>query len=180
MEKEQFRHLGIQMGRLVNPDLIWRAAADIFIECLQHLCGIFLSTYDASINIYCYTKILYLDKIIPAKDEVIRRIEEAAVRAIAGKASLKVKEVIRPREMGGFGLRPLALHLQCTRAGWVADLLGNRWREQLHYGSLRLSLLAKSPMLIKRFFRRHPHWPSGLDAYNVALRSFIHISSGHG
>jgi len=28
VEKEQFRHLGVQLGRSVNPDLIWRAAAD--------------------------------------------------------------------------------------------------------------------------------------------------------
>jgi hypothetical protein len=42
--------------------------------------------------------------------------------------------------MGGFGLRPLALHLQCTRAGWVADLLGDKWKEKRHYGALRLYL----------------------------------------
>jgi len=147
VEKEQFRHLGVQLGRSVDPGLIWRAAADKTIQRMSSapMWDLPIHVRCLIINIYCYTKILFLDKFMPAKDEVIRRIEEAAVRAVIGKTSLKVKEadLVRPRELGGFGLRPLALHLQCTRAGWVADLLGDEWKEQRHYGALRLLLSRK-------------------------------------
>jgi hypothetical protein len=141
-EKEQFRHLGVQLGRGVNTELIWRAAADNTIQRRSSIPMWDLPIHIRCliINIYCFTKILYLDKYMPAKHTFIRQIEEAAVQAVLGKTSARVKEsdLLRPREMGGFGLRPLSLHLQCTRAGWVADLLSNKWREQRHLGALRL------------------------------------------
>ena len=79
---------------------------------------------------------------MPAKEAIVREIELAAIKAIRGKSSWKITEadLVRPREMGGFGLRPLTLHLQCQRAGWVADLLDNKWKEKRHYGAIRLYL----------------------------------------
>ena len=180
VEKEQFRYLGIQMGRSVNPDLIWRAAADKTIHQMSSapMWDLPIHIRCLIINIYCYTKILYLDKFMPANDEVIRKIEEAAIRAIAGKSSPKVKEaeLVRPREMGGFGLRPLALHLQCTRAGWVADLLGDRWREQRHYGAIRLLLsrkIANADQAILQKTSASAIWTRRVQCRNTLVSSYI-------
>lgn len=154
VEKEQFRHLGVQLGRGVNTDLIWRAAADNTIQRMSSIPMWDLPIHIRCliINIYCFTKILYLDKFMPAKHTIVRQIEEAAVKAVARKTPARVKEadLLRPREMGGFGLRHLSLHLQCTRAAWVADLLSDKWREQRHLGAFRLFIsrqIAKASQL---------------------------------
>jgi hypothetical protein len=94
------------------------------------------------INIYCFTKIFYLDQFMPAPVEVVNRLQDSAIRAIWGKSKELVSKdlLLKPTKHGGFGLVPLAIRLACGRAKWIGQLLGPDWKLHRYLGARRRGL----------------------------------------
>ncbi|SCZ89108.1 BZ3500_MvSof-1268-A1-R1_Chr1-1g00961 [Microbotryum saponariae] len=81
-------------------------------------------------NIYCYTKILFYSRFLPAPRSVVQEIEDAAMLAIHGRASdgtqrrpkVSRSRLCTPLDHGGFGLIDLPRRLAIDHAKWVFQL----------------------------------------------------------
>lgn len=124
------------------------------------------------INIYCLTKVFYVDQFMPATESTVAILEKAAIDAVWGGRRHKVsKELLfTPKEHGGYGLLKLDVHLKCTRARWVAALLSDNWRDQRYLGAIRRTIsqgiklqIEKDKRTVRRTFHREWYDPNTLQ-----------------
>ncbi|SGY13700.1 BQ5605_C010g05948 [Microbotryum silenes-dioicae] len=102
------------------------------------------------INIYCYTKILYYSRFLPAPKSVVKEIEEAAMLAIYGRASdgtqrrpkVSRSRLCTPLDHGGFGLIDLPRRLAIDHAKWVFQLRAPDGCFTRHLFDIRIRLQA--------------------------------------
>ncbi|SGZ14487.1 BQ5605_C029g10597 [Microbotryum silenes-dioicae] len=125
----QFRYLGVQVGVDIAEDAGWEEVKSATVARIRSI-PMYNLPYAAKcsiINIYCYTKILYYNRFIPASKSVVKEIEDAVMIAIHGRASdgsQKPPKVSRlrlctPLDHGGFGLIDLPQRLAIDHAKWV-------------------------------------------------------------
>ncbi|SCV67898.1 BQ2448_5509 [Microbotryum intermedium] len=82
------------------------------------------------INTYCYPKVLFYNRFLPAPKSVVKEIEDAAMLAIHGRDSdgtrrppmVSRSRLCTPLDHGGFGLIDLPLRLVVDQAKWVFQL----------------------------------------------------------
>ncbi|SCZ96950.1 BZ3500_MvSof-1268-A1-R1_Chr4-2g06885 [Microbotryum saponariae] len=102
------------------------------------------------INIYCYTKILYYSRFLPAPKSVVKEIEDAAMLAIHGRASdgtqrrpkVSRSRLCTPLDHGGFGLIDLPRRLAIDHAKWVFQLRAPDGCFTRHLFDIRIRLQA--------------------------------------
>lgn len=144
VQKGPFRYLGIQVGKDVDTEEVWSAIASKVERRMQGIPMFDLSIASkcSIINIYCYTKIFYVDQFLPAPEKIVKRLEDAARAAIWGKKKALVSEehLLTPTKHGGFGLLPLRTRLASGRAKWIYQLLGAGWRTHRYLGARRRSI----------------------------------------
>lgn len=126
---EPFRHLGVRVGIDVDVLAFWNTLKSKVIHRIRTIpmFDLPLATRCNIINIYCYSKILYVDRFSPAPKAVIKEIINAAHDAIWGNKSPTVKRdrLYTPLDRGGFGLINLDLQLLGHRAEWIFKLLSS-------------------------------------------------------
>ncbi|SGY80344.1 BQ5605_C008g05362 [Microbotryum silenes-dioicae] len=129
LSDSQFRYLGIQVGVEIAEDAGWEDVKASTIARIRSI-PMYDLPYAAKcsiINIYCYTKILYYSRFLPAPKSVVKEIEEAAMLAIHGRASdgtqqrpkVSRSRLCTPLDHGGFGLIDLPRRLAIDHAKWV-------------------------------------------------------------
>lgn len=139
-----FRYLGVMVGSDLDVNQVW---SDLIAKVRKRMDSIPmfdlpLVTKCSVINIYCFSKILFVDQFIPASVENLKTIQKAAIQAIWGKKKHTVNEALlqSPLDHGGFGLIPLQLHLDCGRAQWIVRLLSAEWQKDRYLGAVRRKL----------------------------------------
>ena len=176
IQKGPFRHLGVRVGIGVKVEEIWSEMADK-VEARMRSIPMFdlsLAAKCSVINVYCYTKILFLDQFIPAPENIVKRIQTAAAKAIkGGKAYLiSEKHLTTPVGIGGFGLVPLETKLQCARAKWIVKLLQPGWKEYRYLAARRVSMAQRVETLTAvRHGFTHPVW-TRQDEYRGSGKPF--------
>ncbi|SGY77679.1 BQ5605_C005g03694 [Microbotryum silenes-dioicae] len=129
LSDSQFRYLGIQVGVEIAEDAGWEDVKASTIARIRSI-PMYDLPYAAKcsiINIYCYTKILYYSRFLPAPKSVVKEIEEAAMLAIHGRASdgtqrrpkVSRSRLCTPLDHGGFGLIDLPRRLAIDHAKWA-------------------------------------------------------------
>lgn len=96
-----------------------------------------------AINIYCFSKILFYDRFVPAPSAFVDDIQQAAFAACwAHRNHHLVSEarLLTPVDHGGFGLFDLALQLRIGRAKWAFQLLKSEALRATHSHVVRLRL----------------------------------------
>ncbi|SCV73863.1 BQ2448_6293 [Microbotryum intermedium] len=132
LSNSQFRYLGIQVGVDIAEDAGWDEVMSSTIARIRSI-PMYDLPYAAKcsiINIYCYTKILYYNRFLPAPKNVVKEIQDAAMLAIHGRASdgsqrrpmVSRSRLCTPLDHGGFGLIDLPLRLVIDQAKWVFHL----------------------------------------------------------
>lgn len=166
-----FRYLGVQVGRNVQSAEVWTSLV-LAVKARMRAIPMFdlsIAARCSIINIYCLTKVLYVDQFMPATDNTVAILEKAAVDAVWGGRRHKVsKELLfTPKEHGGYGLLKLDVHLKCTRAKWVAALLSENWRDQRYLGAIRRRIsqglkehIEKEKRTVRRVFAWLRHDPN--------------------
>lgn len=139
-----FRYLGIQIGRGVQPADIWKSTISK-VKARMNAIPMFdlpIATRCSIINIYCFSKVLYLDQFMPAPEGTVQELWDAAIKTIWGTKQHLVNQylLITPKNHGGFGLLRLDLQFDCGRSKWVAALLSDQWRQQRYLGALRRNI----------------------------------------
>ncbi|SCV68471.1 BQ2448_592 [Microbotryum intermedium] len=89
LSASHFRYLGIQVGVDIAEDAGWEEVKSSTIARTNSI-PMYDLPYTAKcsiVNIYCYTKILYYNRFLPAPKSVVKEIEDAAMLAIHGRAS---------------------------------------------------------------------------------------------
>ncbi|SCV71373.1 BQ2448_2961 [Microbotryum intermedium] len=89
LSESQFRYLGIQVGVDIAEHAGWDEVKSSTIARIRSI-PMYDLPYAAKcsiINIYCYTKILYYNRFLPAPKNVVKEIQDAAMLAIHGRAS---------------------------------------------------------------------------------------------
>ncbi|SGY77418.1 BQ5605_C005g03631 [Microbotryum silenes-dioicae] len=152
LSDSQFRYLGIQVGVEIAEDAGWE---DVMASSVARIRSI--PMYDlpyaakcSIINIYCYTKILYCSRFLPAPKGVVKEIEEAAMLAIHGRASdgtrrrpkVSRSRLCIPLDHGGFGLIDLPRRLAIDHAKWVFQLRAPDGCFTRHLFDIRIRLSA--------------------------------------
>ncbi|SGY96826.1 BQ5605_C035g11364 [Microbotryum silenes-dioicae] len=152
LSDSQFRYLGIQVGVEIAEDAGWE---DVKASTIARICSI--PMYDlpyaakcSIINIYCYTKILYYSRFLPAPKSVVKEIKEAAMLAIHGRASdgtqrrpkVSRSRLCTPLDHGGFGLIDLPQRLAINHAKWVFQLRAPDGCFTRHLFNIRIRLQA--------------------------------------
>ncbi|SCV73438.1 BQ2448_7364 [Microbotryum intermedium] len=89
LSDSQFRYLGIQVGVDIAEDAGWEEVKSSTIACIRSI-----PMYDlpyaprcSIINTYCYTKVLFYNRFLPAPKSVVKEIKDAAMLAIHGRDS---------------------------------------------------------------------------------------------
>ncbi|SCV68187.1 BQ2448_308 [Microbotryum intermedium] len=132
LSNSQFRCLGIQVGVDIAEDAGWDDVKSSTIARIRSI-PIYDLPYAAKcsiINIYCYTKLLYYNRFLPAPKNVVEEIQDATMLAIHGRASdgsqrrpmVSRSRLCTPLDHGGFGLIDLPLRLAIDHAKWVFHL----------------------------------------------------------
>ncbi|SGZ22351.1 BQ5605_C022g09477 [Microbotryum silenes-dioicae] len=152
LSDSQFRYLGIQVGVEIAEDAGWEDVKALTIARIRSI-----PMYDlpfaakcSIINIYCYTKILYYSRFLPAPKSVVKEIEEAAMLAIHGRASdgtqprpkVSRSRLCTPLDHGGFGLIDLPRRLAIDHAKWVFQLRAPDGCFTRHLFDIRIRLQA--------------------------------------
>ncbi|SCV73047.1 BQ2448_6972 [Microbotryum intermedium] len=147
-----FRYLGIQVGVDIAEDAGWEEVKSSTIARINSI-----PMYDlphpakcSIVNIYCYTKILYYNRFLPAPKSVVKEVEDAAMLAIHGRASdgtqrrprVSRSRLYTPLDHGGFGLIDLPMRLAIDHAKWVFQLRDPDGCFTRHFFDVRIRLLA--------------------------------------
>ncbi|SGY77079.1 BQ5605_C005g03551 [Microbotryum silenes-dioicae] len=152
LSDSQFRYLGIQVGVEIAEDAGWEDVKASTIARIRSV-PMYDLPYAAKcsiINIYCYTKILYYSRFLPAPKSVVKEIEEAAMLAIHGRASdgtqrrpkVSRSRLCTPLDHGGFGLIDLPRRLAIDHAKWVFQLRAPDGCFTRHLFDIRIRLQA--------------------------------------
>ncbi|SGZ08700.1 BQ5605_C030g10811 [Microbotryum silenes-dioicae] len=152
LSDSQFRYLGIQVGVEIAEDAGWEDVKALTIARIRSI-PMYDLPYAAKcsiINIYCYTKILYYSRFLPAPKSVVKEIEEAAMLAIHGRASdgtqrrpkVSRSRLCTPLDHGGFGLIDLPRRLAIDHAKWVFQLRAPDGCFTRHLFDIRIRLQA--------------------------------------
>ncbi|SGZ27866.1 BQ5605_C026g10209 [Microbotryum silenes-dioicae] len=152
LSNSQFRYLGIQVGVEIAEDAGWEDVKALTIARIRSI-PMYDLPYAAKcsiINIYCYTKILYYSRFLPAPKSVVKEIEEAAMLAIHGRASdgtqrrpkVSRSRLCTPLDHGGFGLIDLPWRLAIDHAKWVFQLRAPDGCFTRHLFDIRIRLQA--------------------------------------
>ncbi|SGY33960.1 BQ5605_C002g01573 [Microbotryum silenes-dioicae] len=152
LSDSQFRYLGIQVGVEIAEDAGWEDVKASTIARIRSI-PMYDLPYAAKcsiINIYCYTKILYYSRFLPAPKSVVKEIEEAAMLAIHGRASdgtqrrpkVSRSRLCTPLDHGGFGLIDLPRRLAIDHAKWVFQLRAPDGCFTRHLFDIRIRLQA--------------------------------------
>ncbi|SCV69439.1 BQ2448_2459 [Microbotryum intermedium] len=132
LSASHFRYLGIQVGVDIAEDAGWEEVKSSTIARIRSI-PMYDLPYAAKcsiVNIYCYTKILYYNRFLPAPKSVVKEIEDAAMLAIHGRASdgtqrrprVSRSRLYTPLDHGGFSLIDLPWRLAIDHAKWVFQL----------------------------------------------------------
>ncbi|SGY53342.1 BQ5605_C006g03749 [Microbotryum silenes-dioicae] len=152
LSDSQFRNLGIQIGVEIAEDAGWEDVKAPTIARIRSV-PMYDLPYAAKcsiINIYCYTKILYYSRFLPAPKSVVKEIEEAAMLAIHGRASdgtqrrpkVSRSRLCTPLDHGGFGLIDLPRRLAIDHAKRVFQLRAPDGCFTRHLFDIRIRLQA--------------------------------------
>ncbi|SGZ24114.1 BQ5605_C023g09706 [Microbotryum silenes-dioicae] len=152
LSDSQFRYLGIQVGVEIAEDAGWEDVKASTIARIRSI-PMYDLPYAAKcsiINIYCYTKILYYSRFLPAPKSVVKEIEEAVMLAIHGRASngtqrrpkVSRSRLCTPLDHGGFGLIDLPWRLAIDHAKWVFQLRAPDGCFTRHLFDIRIRLQA--------------------------------------
>lgn len=159
-----FRYLGVQVGQGVQSDQIW-ASLVASVKARMRSIPMFdlpIAARCSIINIYCFSKVLYLDQFMPALPCRVNELMWAAVDTIwAGKQRLVSKPwLFKPKENGGYGLLRLDYQFDCARAKWIAALLSTEWRSKRYLGALRRRICQYIQTEIRKeaHTAEHQHW----------------------
>ncbi|SCV69872.1 BQ2448_1266 [Microbotryum intermedium] len=132
LSDSQFRYLGIQVGVDIAEDAGWEEVKSSTIARIRSI-PMYDLPYAARcsiINTYCYMKVLFYNRFLPAPKSVIKEIEDAAMLAIHGRDSdgtrrrpmVSRSRLCAPLDHGGFGLIDLPMRLAIDHAKWVFQL----------------------------------------------------------
>ncbi|SCV71852.1 BQ2448_4546 [Microbotryum intermedium] len=152
LSASHFRYLGIQVGVDIAEDAGWEEVKSSTIARINSI-PMYDLPYAAKcsiVNIYCYTKILYYNRFLPAPKSVVKEIEDAAMLAIHGRASdgtqrrprVSRSRFYTPLDHGGFGLIDLPRRLAIDHAKWVFQLRDPDGCFTRHLFDVRIRLLA--------------------------------------
>ncbi|SDA02371.1 BZ3501_MvSof-1269-A2-R1_Chr12-3g03564 [Microbotryum saponariae] len=132
------------------------------------------------INIYCYTKILYYSRFLPAPKSVVKEIEQAVMLAIHGRASdgtqrrpkVSRSRLCTPLDHGGFGLINLPRRLAIDHAKWVFQFRAPDGCFTRHLFDIRIRLQAPNeptPFTLSRPAPNQHRPPLDLDLTSKLL-----------
>ncbi|SCV70188.1 BQ2448_1582 [Microbotryum intermedium] len=158
-----FRYLGIQVGVDIAEDAGWEEVKSSTIARIRSI-PMYDLPYAAKcsiVNIYCYTKILYYNRFLPAPKSVVKEIEDAAMLAFHGRASDGIQRRPRvsrsrlytPLDHGGFGLIDLPRRLAIDHAKWVFQLRDPDGFFTRHLFEIRIRLQAanqRTPFTLRK------------------------------
>lgn len=151
-----FRYLGIQLGREVDNGKQWRTIKSGVLKRMRSIpmFDLPIATKCAILNIYCFSKIIYYDRFVPAPDDIVADIQQAALDSIWGNIEktssnrITDERLYTPVLHGGFGLQDLSLLLRGGRARWVYDLLPQADRKIQHRLFMRHLMLRSERLLL--------------------------------
>ncbi|SCZ88786.1 BZ3500_MvSof-1268-A1-R1_Chr2-1g04637 [Microbotryum saponariae] len=152
LSDSQFRYLGIQVGVEIAEDAGWEEVKSSTIARIRSI-PMYDIPYAAKcsiMNIYCYTKILFYSRFLPAPRSDVQEIEDAAMLAIHGRASdgtqrrpkVSRSRLCTPLDHGGFGLIDLPRRLAIDHAKWVFQLRAPDGCFTRHLFDIRIRLQA--------------------------------------
>ncbi|SCZ98418.1 BZ3500_MvSof-1268-A1-R1_Chr7-1g09130 [Microbotryum saponariae] len=157
LSDSQFRYLGIQVGVEIAEDAGWEDVKASTIARIRSI-PMYDLPYAAKcsiINIYCYTKILYYSRFLPAPKSVVKEIEDAAM--LVSRSRLCI-----PLDHGGFGLIDLPRRLAIDHAKWVFQLRAPDGCFTRHLFDIRIRLQAPNeptPFTLSRPAPNQHHRP---------------------
>ncbi|SCV70957.1 BQ2448_3719 [Microbotryum intermedium] len=163
LSASHFRYLGIQVGVDIAEDAGWEEVKSSTIARIRSI-PMYDFPYAAKcsiVNIYCYTKILYYNRFLPAPKSVVKEIEDAAMLAIHGRASdgtqrrprVSRSRLYTPLDHGGFGLIDLPRRLAIDHAKWVFQLRDPDGCFTRHLFDIRIRLQAanqRTPFTLRK------------------------------
>ncbi|SCV74847.1 BQ2448_7876 [Microbotryum intermedium] len=163
LSASHFRYLGIQVGVDIAEDAGWEEVKSSTIARIRSI-PMYDLPYAAKcsiVNIYCYTKILYYNRFLPAPKSVVKEIEDAAMLAIHGRASdgtqrrprVSRSRLYTPLDHGGFGLVDLPRRLAIDHAKWVFQLRDPDGCFTRHLFDIRIRLQAanqRTPFTLRK------------------------------
>ncbi|SCV70671.1 BQ2448_3433 [Microbotryum intermedium] len=163
LSASHFRYLGIQVGVDIAEDAGWEEVKSSTIARINSI-PMYDLPYAAKcsiVNIYCYTKILYYNRFLPAPKSVVKEIEDAAMLAIHGRASdgtqrrprVSRSRLYTPLDHGGFGLIDLPRRLAIDHAKWVFQLRDPDGCFTRHLFDIRIRLQAanqRTPFTLRK------------------------------
>jgi hypothetical protein len=121
-----FRHLGVQVGPDVQADEVWSSLLDQFRRRLSSIPmrDLPLSARCHLVNTVGYSKILYVDRFLPAPPSLVKRFEEIATQVVwqSQRHAVRLSRLCLPPQLGGFGLRQLSIAHDGPRAEWIRRL----------------------------------------------------------
>ncbi|SCV69797.1 BQ2448_1191 [Microbotryum intermedium] len=152
LSASHFRYLGIQVGVDIAEDAGWEEVKSSTIARIQSI-PMYDLPYAARcsiINTYCYTKVLFYNRFLPAPKSVVKEIEDAAMLAIHRRDSdgtrrrpmVSRSRLCTPLDHGGFGLIDLPMRLAIDHAKWVFQLRDPDGCFTRHLFDVRIRLLA--------------------------------------
>ncbi|SCV68800.1 BQ2448_921 [Microbotryum intermedium] len=152
LSDSQFRYLGIQVGVDIAEDAGWEEVKSSTIARIRSI-PMYDLPYAARcsiINTYCYTKVLFYNRFVPAPKSVVKEIEDAAMLAIHGRDSdgtrrrpkVSRSRLCTPLDHGGFDLIDLPMRLAIDHAKWVFQLRDPDGCFTRHLFDVRIRLLA--------------------------------------
>ncbi|SCV73633.1 BQ2448_6063 [Microbotryum intermedium] len=152
LSDSQFRYLGIQVGVDIAEDAGWEEVKSSTIARIRSI-PMYDLPYAARCSIsntYCYTKVLFYNRFLPAPKSVVKEIEDAAMLAIHGRDSdgtrrrpmVSRSRLCTPLDHGGFGLIDLPMRLAIDHAKWVFQLRDPDGCFTRHLFDVRIRLLA--------------------------------------
>ncbi|SCV70771.1 BQ2448_3533 [Microbotryum intermedium] len=163
LSASHFRYLGIQVGVDIAEDAGWEEVKSSTIARINSIPMYDLPYADkcSIVNIYCYTKILYYNRFLPAPKSVVKEIEDAAMLAIHGRASdgtqrrprVSRSRLYTPLDHGGFGLIDLPRRLAIDHAKWVFQLRDPDGCFTRHLFDIRIRLQAanqRTPFTLRK------------------------------
>ncbi|KAK9353958.1 hypothetical protein V1523DRAFT_432949, partial [Lipomyces doorenjongii] len=123
LEADSFRYLGVPVGRRPDTTASWASIVQQTINRMHQIPMFDLPyvTRCRLINIYCFSKVVYLDQFVPASTTTLDSLTLAAATTISGGESrplFPLSLLLRHLPAGGFGLFDLSLQLDGARAQW--------------------------------------------------------------
>ena len=119
------RYLGVQVGLTVDTIASWKGILDKTRLRLARIpmFDLPLRTRCEIVNTYAYSKVVYLDKFIPARKCDLEELEEMALNAMfRERQRTSLDRLYRPLRLGGFGLLEIRRQLDGARGNWARRL----------------------------------------------------------